>query len=62
MTVGSGNIFFKNLPPSPRQICAAIESQKVTSMVVPPFTLEQLVPYLKETNRYDLFANLKYVL
>ncbi|KAI7904874.1 uncharacterized protein BX663DRAFT_431462 [Cokeromyces recurvatus] len=61
-TVGGSAIFVEKLPPSQEEINYALEVNKATIMCAPPLILEQMIPYLKETNDFNTMQRLKYII
>ncbi|KAI9485924.1 MAG: hypothetical protein EXX96DRAFT_592819 [Benjaminiella poitrasii] len=60
-TVGGSAVFVQKLPPSMDELNGALEATKSTIMCAPPLILEQIIPYLKETNNFTNMQRLKYI-
>ncbi|KAI8360869.1 hypothetical protein EDC96DRAFT_553792 [Choanephora cucurbitarum] len=62
ISVGGSIVFMEKLPPSQNEINSALQINKVTMLCCPPIILEEMIPYLEQTNKFDAVQRLKYVL
>lgn len=61
-TVGGSVVFLGKLPPSSEELRKAIIDNHATAMCVPPLILEQMIPFIKQTNDFPTFQKLKFAI
>ncbi|CEI92072.1 hypothetical protein RMCBS344292_06345 [Rhizopus microsporus] len=61
VVTGASIVLLERLPPSQKEIDFALRENKVTVMAAPPVILEQMIPFLKESNDFSAVRRLKYV-
>ncbi|KAI9483645.1 MAG: hypothetical protein EXX96DRAFT_648358 [Benjaminiella poitrasii] len=62
ITFGASAVFLPKLPAAQNDIDEALRINNVTLMGAPPLILEEMIPFLKETNDFSVVRRLKYVL
>ncbi|KAI8987327.1 hypothetical protein BDF20DRAFT_814613 [Mycotypha africana] len=58
--LGGSSVFVEKLPPSLNEIFSALKDNECTVAALPPLLIEQMIPYLEETNDFTDVQRLKY--
>lgn len=60
VAVGGSVVFLERLPPSQKEIDYALRANNVTIMAAPPIILEEMKPFLQNSNDFSAVQRLKY--
>lgn len=59
---GGSHFYFAQFPPSVKEVIDAIKRESITRMTSPPYYINQMVHYMKETGDVERFQKLKLIM
>lgn len=59
---GSSYFYFEQFPPSATEVIHTIKRENITRLNAPPYYINQMVHYMKETGDMERFQKMKLIL